>query len=878
MRPQSLRRILWAVGFGVASRLAAEDLFGPCAELLTVQTDAPAAARCFNDTATRTGQYSAALARVDDLLARAPDEPWLHLALANLVRNRRDPRTEFHYRRAIELFEAHGERAAILLPALNLAQILERMGRLTEAEHWLERAEDVVAASEDPAALGRVKLGRARHALRQGQDLTQAVLWARQAVDEAVAAGPSAAQLELNSRSLLATINYELGRYAEVRLGLEKALALALSHQNLAQEAQLRYKLAVHHLVTADPGPTAREEALTLLLAAREAAERVSHSELIAHIDHELGKLQAGPAGDRRLAACVELSTQIGAISLLAYCEARQAVRELAADPGAAQALLARAVARAAGTGDLWAEVNLWPERLRLAWALEPYSTAVEQSWSVLAAIEALRAQQSDGEGRAELMAIWTDAYDAFAGYLLERPGAPARADLELAFAVSEQRRARVLREDLQAALASNLSPPDLAVVEASLSADEAILAYQLAQDEDIYGDFVGGSWVWAITSEGSRVYRLKSRAELEPAVQMLIQLADPEQVPASLTRLYQELLAPALADLPPTVERLILVPDGLLNGLPFAALRPSETAPPVASRYQLSSVPALTLWLSWRQQPASAHPAGALIFADPTWKSSAGVADWRAGELETLLGPLPHARQEGRSIRRLLRGSELWLGQEATEARLKARDLDPFAILHFAAHAVVDLGDPGNSALFLTPGAGLVGTSEEDGRVELAEVQELALRGQVVVLSACDSARGRIVRGEGVMGLARAFFRAGARVVVASLKPLADDRAARFFTVFYRHLRTGQSVDVALALAQQERIKAGAAAAEWTSLVVLGDGRLVPFPGGETSGSAGWPIPIWLVAALVTLLLLSLGWAFRRTRGRGRAGTTPTA
>jgi hypothetical protein len=112
-------------------------------------------------------------------------------------------------------------------------------------------------------------------------------------------------------------------------------------------------------------------------------------------------------------------------------------------------------------------------------------------------------------------------------------------------------------------------------------------------------------------------------------------------------------------------------------------------------------------------------------------------------------------------------------------------------------------------------------------------------------------------------MSLARAFFQAGAHTVVASLWRLRDDEAADFFDRFYRQLGRGRSVAAALQGSQRELITEGAPAAAWAGIVVLGDGELVPLPGGRK----GWTLPVWgwLLAGLLALLAGGLWW--RRTR-----------
>jgi len=147
---------------------------------------------------------------------------------------------------------------------------------------------------------------------------------------------------------------------------------------------------------------------------------------------------------------------------------------------------------------------------------------------------------------------------------------------------------------------------------------------------------------------------------------------------------------------------------------------------------------------------------------------------------------------------------------------------------------------------------------------LQVREIAELDLDGWIVVLSTCESASGEILRGEGVMGLARAFFQARAHTVVASLWPLRDDYGAALFDRFYYHLGKGKSVAAALQAAQLDRMKEGAPAEAWAGVVVLGDGDRVPVLGGRRPGLIPWTLG--LIAVLV------LAYAVRRARQRRRA------
>ena len=133
------------------------------------------------------------------------------------------------------------------------------------------------------------------------------------------------------------------------------------------------------------------------------------------------------------------------------------------------------------------------------------------------------------------------------------------------------------------------------------------------------------------------------------------------------------------------------------------------------------------------------------------------------------------------------------------------------------------------------------------------------------MVAASCRSASGTVLRGEGVMGLARAFFQAGAPTVIANLWPLRDDDGAALFERFYHHLAQGTSVAAALRAAQLDRIADGAPGYAWAGLMVLGEGNLVPMPGGRPDP----PVAPWVWAAVggASLLLLAGGAILIRHR-----------
>jgi len=409
--------------------------------------------------------------------------------------------------------------------------------------------------------------------------------------------------------------------------------------------------------------------------------------------------------------------------------------------------------------------------------------------------------------------------------------------------------------------------PPSIAETLAALGPDEAMLVFLLASqaDDPIPGESdYGGSWIFALSREGATVYALPDEEEIAASVGMflgMIERRDGSEESAGV-RLYDDLLRDALAGLPEGVTRLVVVPDRSVFRLPLEALRPGPGEQPLGASHEIALAPSAALWLRARRAAAGAGGDAALIVADPeTPTITEESARERGPEGAAGLGPLPHARREGRVVLREFGGrGEVRVGSEATERGLKQADWSRYRLLHLAVHAIVDEAHPEQSALLLTAGGGT-----EDGLLRMDEVAALGLNGQVVVLPACRSAGGRLLRGEGVLSIARAFFQAGAHDVVGSLWRMRDAEAEPLVTAFYRGIGRGESVGAALRAARRERIAAGAPVAAWAGFELFGDGATIPLPGGRPR----WPTALPVAA---TLMVLGLGFAaaFRFWRRTG--------
>jgi CHAT domain-containing protein len=435
--------------------------------------------------------------------------------------------------------------------------------------------------------------------------------------------------------------------------------------------------------------------------------------------------------------------------------------------------------------------------------------------------------------------------------------------------------RVSMARADPSIAMLRMPGIPSIEQIQEVLAPDQAMLSFQLSTRDvdEVKWYWNGGSWVFVITRDDWVVLPLPDRDLLEGRIEIylgLLSRRDALEREAG-ARLFEDLLSPVVESLDPKIRKWVVVPDGALHRLPFAALRPRANGEPLASRVELSEVPSATLWLQWKTTKVDARSPAVLALADPALVLDGTRADSEdEGErfaVPWLVGPrleaLPHSRTEARRmVRRLGSGSVLRTGRAASERFLKTVELEQFGVLHLATHSVIDPREPQRSAVLLSPGA-----PDEDGQLQFREVVELDLDDALVILSGCSSALGEITESEGVVGMARAFFQAGARTVVGSLWPMRDDEAEELVTRMGDELRRGASIGEAVARTRRAAIAQGRPPAAWAGLVVLGDADHVPVPGGAPRLT---PV-LWLasIAGVLVLGFLFARWIMSRRRSR---------
>ena len=668
---------------------------------------------------------------------------------------------------------------------------------------------------------------------------------------------------------LVGSLAYELGQPRRARRHYEDLLEIDLVLGNPRHIASDRF------LITATKinGSVGEEHRVPITQELRQILDDTAQDDEVFQVPAlhiALGRLEDGDSGRRSLDLGLSLAQvpedQVLALGALAVDRLRQGPTEYEAAAALLDQALAHAHRALEEEGNPWPLLHSLTDRQVVRWATLPPAEALADSIQALETIEAVRRHQHQKSARAGFFSVWAEAYQQLAGRLLtaEPP------DVHQAFLVMERYRARVLYDALMPIPdTSDLETPtvpsvvDIHRIRRRLADNEAMLIFQVAPVKDLFGRFAGGAWVLAIHRHGVQVYELPDQGLLQHKIETYLGLLreDHDLEPQAASILYRDVLGSALEDLPGKVDRLILAPAGKLHLLPFGALRRAPDAAPLAFEYQLSSVPSATLWMHWRTSAPPPLPAAALVLANPRPGPIPGTP------LRSPLGSLPFAEKEGRQVvETLRRGSRLRLGSEADEASLKHLDLGPFGLIHFAAHAVMDTVHPDRSALLLAPGQG------EDGELRATEIEALDLEDRMVVLAACQSASGRVLRGEGVLHLANPFFQAGAATVVGSLWPLDDRQAQWFFTTFYKHLENGTSVQRALQRAQNDLSQTDVPLAAWSGMVVLGDGSRVLIPAEP---------PLWQrregisLAALGLILLGLSGLVIQRHLGTSQTSSS---
>jgi tetratricopeptide (TPR) repeat protein len=360
--------------------------------------------------------------------------------------------------------------------------------------------------------------------------------------------------------------------------------------------------------------------------------------------------------------------------------------------------------------------------------------------------------------------------------------------------------------------------PAPMAEVQGALPRSTGVLAY-----------FVGesNSYAWLLRRDGLRHMTLPGRRKLEPLI--LAVQGEQQRGGGGTSRELGTLLFGNLLD-GVREERLLILADGPLNRVPFAALPlPGSPDTPLIGRFIVGNAPSLWLAISSPTHTRSRNTRVAVI-SDPVYaQDDRRLAE--SGAIANLRGTIATSRNrqtrlrysalEARAVERAF-GPKFTIqlsGFDASRERVLSLPSSELAVLHFAAHAVTRGDEPEQSALFLSEYS-REGALQEISKISALDIAQSGLRADLVVLSACGTGDGNALRGEGVLGLTYEFLANGSHSVVASLWPIEDASTAKFMNEFYLAYRENGSAADALRTAQL-KMRAAGSSGVWSSFVV---------------------------------------------------------
>ena len=273
----------------------------------------------------------------------------------------------------------------------------------------------------------------------------------------------------------------------------------------------------------------------------------------------------------------------------------------------------------------------------------------------------------------------------------------------------------------------------------------------------------------------------------------------------------YDAVIGPIEDLLGPDDDELVIVPDGALCFIPWAI---------VIESIRIRIVPSLQSYQLISSVPEGYHKkTGALLVGNPCSK-----------QLEKPLDVLPFAQKEVEMIAAILNKKPL-VGKQATKAEVMKR-MSSVGLIHIAAHGDADAGQ-----IALSPNPGWIQfPKEKDYILKMSDVQAANLRARLVVLSCCHSGQGRILKGEGVVGIARAFLAAGARSVLVTLWAIDDEATMVFMKHFYQHLKEGKTASAAVHQAMKS-LRESEQFSEmwyWAPFQLIGDDVMIEFDAND--------------------------------------------
>jgi len=746
------------------------------------------------------------------------------------------------YQRTVSLLREYGDRVTLALALNGLGFLFEELGEVSQA----------LANFRESLALSH-KMGHPRHEAITLRHIASAYAEAGHEQEALrvyrklirIARVLRDQKVEAYALSDVGLIYESLGKFEEARDCYDRAVAVGKSLHHPRAQAYSQARLGVLYLRMNKPNEARKQQdaALSLMKQAGDQAGEALILYNIARIKQHHGETDSALADARKIIQAAEaqrsevLSSDLKAsyfgsihrnyellIDLLMQEDMRQPTggHDIAAleasELGHARSLgemltQARANLREGVPAELLEKENV---------ALVNLRKKADQEMALRETkFKLTQTRPSEGDNQAERLLQNTRALESVSQEITELTARLDQATTEIAANMPKRyanllRTPRVRLKELQDKL---------------LDADSLALEYSLGEDR---------SYLWIIGPNSLTSHMLPGRAEIEReahefygALTSISKVrkngARPRRSRTNLTtfnaardELSRTLLAPIKDIASP--KRLVIIPDGALEYLPFAALVEPGSNQPLVVAHELAMLPSLSVLLEIREEISNRPnaPKTLAVLADPvveehdprlTGKQNGmgsrsplltgsirrglsafeGVRD----PLDDAVGVddalnfvrLPFAAEEAAMLARIVPESDRLVatGFDANRQITSGVALSQFRIIHFATHGVLDFKHPKLSCLVLSrfDKRG----EPQDGYLRLQDVYNMKLSADLVVLSACQTALGKEIRGEGLTGLTRGFFYAGAARVVASLWNVDDTASSKLMERFYRKM-----------------------------------------------------------------------------------------
>ena len=363
------------------------------------------------------------------------------------------------------------------------------------------------------------------------------------------------------------------------------------------------------------------------------------------------------------------------------------------------------------------------------------------------------------------------------------------------------------------------------------LNKNTAFFAYSLGEDK---------SHAFVVTKKDFKTFPIPSKTDLKELVADYMKIiTDKNSNDFGLGyKLYSSLILPGLTK---KIKRIIFIPDDILHFLPFETLNTDQnSASWLLNTIEIAYTPSITSLqkiIEKKKTNGSRRPMDIIAIGDPDFGSfengddkSTNFRDFFSTNTFSF-DRLEYSGTEVNKVSSLFKAKKTHtlLRERASEDLLKKQNLTDYKIIHFATHSVIDNKNPVRSSILLS----LDDDPQEDGLLQMREIYNLSLNSDLVTLSSCQTGLGQLIKGEGIEGINRAFFYAGASSVLMSLWPVNDQATYQLMERFYMHLRSSESIAGALRKAKLELSSSKVLSHPyyWAGFVISGKTNHVIFP-----------------------------------------------